>query len=308
MSNTVASKNKLLSSLVKNRYIYLLLLPGTVYYLLFCYFPMYGVTLAFKQFQISQGILWSPWIGLDNFREIFRLSDFWTAVGNTLVISLQRLLIEFPVPILLALLINEVMSNRLKRFFQTVFTFPNFLSWIVVSGIVFSLLSDGGTVNRLLATFGMEKQTLLMDPAFFRPLLYLSNVWKAAGWTSIIYLAAISSINPELYESAIIDGAGRFKQTLHITWPGIRSTAAILLILAVGNIMNAGFDQIFNMYNVSVYNVADIIDTYIFRRTFQLGSDFGTSTAVGLFKSVINAILLFGANYIVKLFGEESLL
>jgi putative aldouronate transport system permease protein len=303
-----ASRSKLLGNVLKNRYIYLLLLPGVLYYILFSYLPMYGITLAFKEFQINHGILGSPWVGLDNFKEIFKLSDFWVAFWNTILISIQRLLIEFPCPILLALLINEVTSNRLKRIFQTVFTFPNFLSWIVVSGIVFSLLSDGGTVNRILVSLGAQKQTLLMDPAFFRPLLYLSNIWKTAGWTSIIYLAAIASISPELYESATIDGAGRFKQMLHITWPGMRGTAAILLILAVGNIMNAGFDQIFNMYNVSVYSVSDIIDTYIFRRTFQLGSDFGTSTAIGLFKSVINAFLLFGANSIVKLFQEESLL
>jgi len=300
-------KSVLFKKLNRYKYIYLLLLPGVLYYLIFSYIPMYGVTLAFKEFQIKRGILGSPWIGFVNFYDIFRLDDFWQAFVNTIAISLQRLLIEFPVPIVLALLINEVTGKKLKRFYQTVYTFPNFLSWIVVSGIVFSVLSDDGLLNRILIALGEQKQSLLMDAKYFRPVLYATSIWKSAGWTSIIYLAAISSINVELYEAATIDGAGQFSQTLHITWPGIRSTVAIMFILAVGNVMNAGFDQIFNMYNPSVYDVSDIIDTYIYRRTFQLGSDFGTSTAVGLFKSVINMILLLSANLAVKRIGEEGI-
>jgi putative aldouronate transport system permease protein len=308
ISTEKQAKNKLIANIIKNKYIYLLLLPGTVYFIIFSYYPMYGITLAFKQFQYNSGILFSPWIGLQNFKDIFVLPEFWSAFTNTITISLQRLLIEFPVPIILALLLNEVISSKAKRFFQTVYTFPNFLSWVVVSGIVFSLLSDDGSVNHILIALGYSKQSLLMNSSLFRPLLYVSSIWKSAGWSAIIYLAAITSINPELYESAIIDGAGRFKQMRYITWPEIRGTVSIMLILAIGNIMNAGFDQIFNMYNAAVYNTADIIDTYIYRRTFQLGSDFGTSTAIGLFKSVINAALLFGSNFIVKKLGEEGLM
>lgn len=301
------SKSIFLRKVVKYKYIYLLLLPGVLFYVIFSYIPMYGVTLAFKEYQIKPGIFGSPWIGFANFRDIFRLDDFWKAFFNTLTISFQRLLVEFPIPILLALLLNEVTGRKLKRFYQTVYTFPNFLSWIVVSGIAFSILSDDGVLNQILVALGGQKQSLLMDTALFRPVLYIAGIWKSAGWTSIIYLAAISSINPEIYEAAIIDGASRFQQLIHITWPGIRSTAAIMFILAVGNVMNAGFDQIFNMYNASVYDVADIIDTYIYRRTFQLGSDFGTSTAVGLFKSVINLALLLAANLSVKRIGEEGI-
>jgi putative aldouronate transport system permease protein len=295
------------TTMYKYRYIYLLLLPGFAFYLIFSYFPMYGITLAFKDFQINKGILHSPWVGVANFKEIFRLDDFWLAFSNTLIISFQRLLVEFPVPIVLALLLNEVQKSRLKRFYQTVYTFPNFLSWIVVSGIVFSLLSDNGVVNHALVALGGRKQSIMMNSRYFRPLLYVSSIWKSAGWSSIIYLAAISSINPELYEAATIDGADRFRQLLHVTWPGIRSTAAVLLILAVGNVMNAGFDQIFNMYNASVYQTTDIIDTYIYRRTFQLGDSFGTSTAVGLFKAAINLTMLLTANFLSKRIGEEGI-
>lgn len=290
------------------KYVYLLLLPGVLYYLIFAYYPMYGITMAFKDFQINKGITGSPWVGMAHFEEIFRLDDFWTAFRNTLSISYQRLLIEFPAPIILALLLNEITSNKWRRFFQTVFTFPNFLSWVVVSGIILSILSDGGILNQILIAFGGEKQSLLMEEGYFRSILYLSSIWKSAGWTAIIYLAAITSINPEIYEAAKVDGAGRLQQIVSVTWPGIRSTVAVLFVLAVGNVMNAGFDQILNMYNPAVYGTADIIDTYIYRRTFQLGSDFGSSTAVGLFKSVINLALLLIANYGVKKMGENGII
>lgn len=300
-------KQKLIKQILYHKYIYLLLLPGVLYYVIFSYVPMYGITLAFKEFRINEGILGSPWVGLQNFEQIFRMPDFWNAFRNTLVISFQRLLFEFPAPIILALVLNEVSNNKLKRFYQTVFTFPNFLSWVVVSGILINLFGDSGIINNVLTMFGGEKQNVLMQPDAFRPLLYLSSIWKSAGWSAIIYLSAITSISPELYEAASVDGANRFQKVLHITWPGIRGTVCIMLILAVGGIMNAGFDQIFNLYNASTMEVGDIIDTYIYRRTFQLGSDFGSSTAVGLFKSVINLILLLTANLIVTRAGEEGL-
>ena len=293
-------------NVVRNRYIYLLLLPGVVFFIIFSYVPMYGVTLAFKEFKIGKGVLGSPWVGFANFVTVFRLEDFWRSVSNTVIISLQRLLIEFPVPIILALMLNEVSRSGLKKFYQTVLTFPNFLSWIVVYGLVYGIFSDAGIANKVLISLGLAKQSLLTNPTWFRPLLYVSSIWKSAGWLSIIYLAAISSIDPELYSAALVDGANRFQQTLHVTWPGMRSTVAILLILQVGNMMNAGFDQIFNMYNVSVYSVSDIIDTYIFRRSLVTAQDFGGSTAIGLFKSLINFCLLVGANAIVKRFGEEG--
>ena len=291
----------------RDRYIYLLLLPGVIFLIIFNYIPMYGITLAFKKYMVSDGILGSPWIGFVNFEKLFRLPDFWRAFFNTIIISLQRLVFEFPVSIILALLLNEVRNIFAKRFMQTVFTFPHFLSWIVVTGITINLLADNGLINVILVTLGHEKQSLLSTPSFFRALLYITSNWKGAGWVAIIYLASITSINNELYEAAVIDGANRFKQTLYVTWPGIRSTVAIMFILAIGNTMNAGFDQIFNMYNAAVYSVADIMETYIYRRAFSTGSDFGAATAVTLFRAIINFTLLISANWIIRIFGEEGL-
>ncbi|MCL2059230.1 MAG: ABC transporter permease subunit [Oscillospiraceae bacterium] len=298
---------KLAQQIWRDRLIYFLLLPGVVFFIIFNYIPMYGITLAFKKYMVGDGILGSPWIGFSNFEKLFKLPDFWRAFTNTIVISLQRLVFEFPVPIILALLLNEVRRNIPKRFMQTVFTFPNFLSWIVVAGLTFNILADNGLVNVILVTLGHEKQSLLTTPSFFRPLLYFTSNWKSAGWVAIIYLASITSINYELYEAAVIDGANRFKQTIYVTWPGIRSTVAIMFILAIGNTMNAGFDQIFNLYNPVVYDVADIMETYIYRRAFSTGSDFGAATAVTLFRAVINFTLLLLANFVVRFIGEEGL-
>jgi putative aldouronate transport system permease protein len=270
--------------------------------------PMYGVILAFKEFDFSKGIFGSPWIGLQNFKEIFADPDFARAFFNTIIISLGRLLIEFPIPIVTAILINEIVGSRTRRFFQTVFTFPHFLSWVVVSGILFIFLGSDGMANQMFRAMGLGEINFLGDSSTFRALLFLSDSWKEMGYSSIIYLAAIAGINPELYEAAHIDGAGRMRQALSITWPSIRGTVAVLFILAVGNAMNGGFDQILNLYNPSVYDVSDIIDTYIYRRTFTLGSTFGSSTAIGLFKSVINMALLFLANYLVKRSGEKGLM
>ena len=282
------------------RYIYLMLLPLALYYIIFSYGPMYGATLAFKTFDYSKGIIGSPWIGFKNFTDLIFDFNFRSAFVNTLLISFGRIIFEFPVPIILALLINEVRSVRYKRFVQTVFTFPHFISWVIVTGIVFNLLSDQGVLNQILTVMGAQKANLLTEPSTFRALLYISDNWKEAGWGTIIYLATISSINIELYEAARVDGAMRFQMIRYITWPALRSVMGLMLILSIANCMNAGFDQIFNMYNAAVYNVSDIIDTFIYRRTFIDFMDFGSSTAVGLFKSVINLILLFTANFTVK--------
>jgi putative aldouronate transport system permease protein len=291
----------------KSRYLYILLLPTLLYYLLFQYFPMYGILLAFKEYHIREGILGSPWIGLHNFEELVKQSDFWRAFQNTIIISVGRIVLEFPAAILLALLINEVAKQKLKRFYQTVYTFPHFISWVIVSGIMFNFLSSEGILNQIIAFLGYDKQTFLTDPGLFRPIIFLSNIWKEVGWSAIIYLAAIAGINPELYEAARVDGANRFQQLMAITWPSIRGTAAILLILAVGNSLNGGFEQIFNMYNPGVYNTGDIIDTYVYRSAFNDGTSFGVSTAIGLFKAVLNFALLYAANFMVKRLGEEGL-
>jgi putative aldouronate transport system permease protein len=214
---------------------------------------------------------------------------------------------EFPAAIIVALLINEVAKAKLKRFYQTVYTFPHFISWVIISGIMLNFLGESGVLNQIIAALGFDKVTFLTDPSLFRPIVFLSNMWKEVGWSAIIYLAAIASINPELYEAAYVDGANRYQQMKAITWPSIRGTAAILLILAVGNTMSVGFEQIYNLYNAGVYETGDILDTYIYRTGFTDGASFGVTTAVGLFKAVINCTLLFTANYTVKKLGGEGL-
>lgn len=298
--------NQLWKEIVKHKYLYVLVAPLVIFYIIFTYIPMYGIVLAFKEFDYSKGILGSPWNHFHNFSEVFGNPEFWSAFRNTILISLGRLIIEFPIPIVLALLLNEISKGRMTRIYQTVFTFPHFISWVVLSGIIVGIFSDQGLYNQILTVIGLEKKSVLTDGPSFTAVLFLSNIWKEAGWSCILYLAAIAGINPELYEAAAVDGANRFQQMRAITWPVVRSAAAILLILAVGQTMNGGFDQIFNMYNPAVYKYTDILDTYVYRSAFTDSTGFGFATTVGLLKSVINFALLFGANYLVKTIGKEE--
>jgi putative aldouronate transport system permease protein len=293
----------LLRRIYAHRYYYLLFLPVVVLYVLFSYLPLYGVQLAFKDLNFAKGIWGSPWAanhGLEHFVDLLVNHAFIKALRNTLVISVQRIIFEFPIPIILALLINELRNRRVRRIYQTIFTFPHFLSWIVVTGVFINLLSSAGVLNELIVALGGKRLTLLTQQSTFRGLLYATDNWKEAGWGTVIYLAAISGINPELYEAAIVDGARRGALVRYITWPAIMSVIGIMLILNIANLMNAGFDQIFNMYNAAVYDKVDIIDTFIYRRTFVTGLDFASSTAIGLFKSVINFLLLFVGNTVVR--------
>ncbi|QNK60282.1 MULTISPECIES: sugar ABC transporter permease [Paenibacillus] len=303
------TKKQLWKTMLQHKYFYLMVIPVLAWYALFAYAPMYGVTLAFKTFDYSGGILGSPWIGFEHFQKIWSDADFQTAFKNTIIISLMKMLINFPMPIVLAILLNEFSRNTAKRFFQTVLTFPHFISWVVLAGIITSILSRDGVFNQIIMAFGFDSIAPLTDKETFRPLLYITHMWREVGWDSIIYLAALAGINPELYEAAEMDGANRFKRLLHIAWPGIKSTVAILLILHVGQLLTQGasFEQIFNLYSSPVYEVADVVDTYIYRTSFQIGGDFGYMTAAGLIKSVISLVLLVLANTIVKRMGEEGL-
>ena len=302
---SINRKNTLGKKIWQNKYMYLLFLPMLIYLLVFCYYPMYGVILAFKDFNYAKGIIASPWAkeyGMNNFIKLFRNPRFFAALKNTLIISTGRIIFEFPFPVILALLINEIRSSKFKRITQTVYTFPHFISWIIVYGLFFNIFSSDGIFNQLIALMGFERTSLLSNPDTFRPLLYISDNWKEMGWSAIIYLASITGISPELYEAARIDGASRRQLVWHITFPCIGGTIAIMFVLTVANLMNAGFDQIFNMYNAAVYEVSDIIDTLIYRMTFKdpNSAGFGYTTAMGLFKSVINFALLIVANGIVK--------
>ena len=282
------------------RWLYLLILPGVLYFVVWHYMPMEGILLAFKKYNARLGIWGSEWVGLKNFQRIFITPAAIKAILNTVRVSLSRLVIEFPAPIILALLLNEVVGKRFKKVLQTVYTFPHFLSWVVVSIIVSNFLSNAGFFNSLLRELGFESVNFLADKALFRPLIYFTSIWKEVGWSSIIYMAAIANVDPALYEAAELDGAGRLQQAWHITVSSIRDTIVLMFIMSVGSMMNAGFDQIFNMSNDVVKEAGQIIDTYVYDITFLSAPNYGFSTAVEVFKAVINLILMLLANKVSK--------
>lgn len=296
-----------LTLLSRQKYLFLLLLPGLVYFIVFKYIPMYGIVLAFKEFNPLDGILGSPWAGLRYFQRIFQSDAVLHVVFNTLRISLLNLLFGFPAPIVFALLLNEVMRTKVKRIFQTISYLPHFLSWVVISGLIFQLLSPSyGLYGYISKLFGWKTEVLLAQPGTFLPILVISNIWKEFGYGSVIYLAAIAGISGELYEAAKMDGAGRFKQMRHITLPSLLPVISILFILQLGHVLDAGFDQIMNLYNPLVYGVADIIDTYVYRiglADFQ----YSFGTAVGLCKGAVAMILVLSANWIVRKLTDHSI-
>lgn len=297
----------LLTEIWKNRMTYTLLIPGLIWLILFAYMPMGGLSLAFKHYKANMGIWGSPWVGLENFTYVFRDPSFANAVWRTLYLNIIKLVIQFPFPILLALLLNELRMKRSKKLFQTVFTFPQFLSWIIVSGVVINVLSYDGLVNSALSLLGLPTINFLGSEKMFLPMLILTDIWKSTGWGAIIYLAAISGIDQDQYESAQIDGASRMQQMFKITLPNIMPTIMIMFILAVGGLMSSGFDQIFNLANAATKNVSEVLDVYIYRVTFQSATDFSFSTAVSLFRSLVNMILLVLADRVSKMMGGDGL-
>ena len=293
-------KNPLLRSIIKNRYIYLMLLPVVAFYVIFSYVPMYGIVLAWKNYRHTMGILGSPWVGWENFEVVFRNAGMIPAIRNTIVISLLKLVICFPAPIILALLLNEVTSRIFKRSAQTIVYLPNFISWVIIGGLVKTMFAiDDGLVNNILEALGIGRINFLLDSKYFYFLLIGSELWKSTGWGTVIYIAAISGIDPTLYEAAKIDGCKRFGLVRFITFPCILPIIAVMLIMQISNIMNAGFDSVYNLYNKTVYDVADIIDTLVYRLGVSDG-EIEQSTAVGLFKNVINFILLLTGNWLTK--------
>ena len=303
-----AHKTKPLSLRIwEARYLYLLLLPLLAFLIVFKYYPMVGLQIAFKKYSAKLGIWGSKWIGLDNFQRLFISPDAIRAIKNTLIISFERLIFEFPVPIMLALLINEMPGRKLKRTYQTILTFPHFLSWVIVASILNNFLANTGALNSLIVSLGGQPVSFLATPEIFRPILYFTANWKHMGYSSIIYIAAIAGIDPSLHEAAIVDGAGRLRRIWNITLPCIRSTIIVLFIMQVGHIMDAGFDQTFNMMNDAVKPVADILDTYVYWITFKATPSYGFSAAVGMFKSVINFAMLFVADRVIKLLGGNGM-
>jgi putative aldouronate transport system permease protein len=297
----------LFQRILLNWEIYLMALPGLILLMIFRYLPMYGITVAFKDFNVIKGIMGSPWIGFENYIRLMSSSEFKRAFTNTLTISVLRMLFGMPLPILLALSLNEVRNLLYKRSIQTIVYIPHFISWVVVAGIFIDLLSPStGLINRLIESLGGTRIFFMTSLRWIRTVVVGSEVWKESGWGAIIYLAAITSVDPELYQAASIDGAGRLRQTIHITMPAIKGTFIVLLIMRMGAMMGANFEQIYMLYNPIVYAKIDVIDTYVFRTTFDT-LDFGYTTAAGLFSQVIGCILLMTSNTIVKRMGGRGM-
>lgn len=295
-------------SIWKNRMIYMLLLPGVLWYVIFCYLPMGGLSLAFKTYKANLGIWGSPWVGLQNYEFVFRDPAFFDSIGRTLSINLGRMIFEFPFPILLALFINEIRCGKYQKFVQTVCTFPHFLSWIVIAAVLQNFLGSDGMINRLVQMAGGDPVGFLSTPGLFQPMLYLTAIWKSSGWNAIIYLAAISGIDTEQFEAAEIDGCSRWQRIWYLTLPSIVPTICIMCILTMGNLMTAGFDQIFNLNNAAVNSVSETLDMYIYRVTFQSSSDFGFSSAVSLLRSIMNLFFLVIADRGSRLMGGNGLM
>ncbi len=295
-----------LIDLKKYRYIYLMSIPVVIYYILFHYLPMYGAIISFKNFSPGLGIWGSPWVGFQNFEDFFTGPYFFRIFRNTVLINFYQLIFNFPAPILLALLLNEITSNKFKRVVQTVSYMPHFISIMVICGLIIDFTAKDGIINDLVAFFGVERQSMLLNPGLFQPIYVLSGIWQEIGWGSIIYLAALSSIDTEQYEAARIDGATRWQQMWNITLPGIMPTIIIMLILRIGSMMNLGFEKIILLYNPSIYETADVISSYVYRKGL-LEFSYSYSSAVGLFNSVINFVLLLSANKISRKVNEVSL-
>ncbi len=285
----------------------LIILPGVIYFAVFCYGPMYGILMAFKDYNISKGVWGSPWVGLKHFKELVNSVYFGRLVKNTFLLSIEQLFWSFPIPIAFALLINEIKRKRFQRLAQTAAYLPHFVSVVVVVGILKDLLaSDGGVLTQLFSAFGVAPKNYFNLPSAFRTLYVSSGVWQEFGWNSIIYVAAISGIDQQMYESAALDGAGRWQRLIHITLPSIAPTIILLLILNMGNMLNIGYEKVILMYNAATYSTADIFSTYVYRKGL-LNAQYSFASAVGLANSVINVIILLTANFMAKKTTDTSI-
>lgn len=298
---------KLLQYLRREGALYVMLFLPIAYYILFHYVPIYGVTIAFKDYNPFLGIMESEWVGLDIFREIFRMKEFSRAVRNTLVLNLINVVLGFPVPVILAIMLNELRSNRLKKVYQTLIYLPHFISWVIIGGLVYQIFSESyGLLTSFLHLFGLEPIPFLSSKPHWIVLYFMTNVWQSAGWGTIVYLAAITSIDPQIYEAAIVDGCKKFHMIWNITIPSIKSTIVVMFILTIGKIMNIGLDQPMMMGNVLVEDVSDVISTFVYRVGIQSGK-FSIGTAIGLFQSVISVVMVLLSNFVANKLGEEGI-
>jgi len=290
----------------KNWILYVMILPVIAYFAIFHYAPMYGVLVAFKNYNIVKGVIGSPWVGLKWFEKFLTDPYFWKVVRNTLLLSIYNILWGFPVPIILAVMLNELKAGKFKKTVQSITYLPHFISTVVLCGMIVNILSSDGLFNQIVKAFGGTPKQLLMYPEYFRTIYVVSGIWQKAGWTSIIYLAALTGIDSEILDAATIDGANRIQRILHVTIPAITPTIATLLIMDLGKMMNLGYEKVLLLYNGSTYETADIIATYVYRRGI-LQNSFSYATAVGLFQTVIGVILIVSANKIAKKLSDISL-
>lgn len=315
-SETVLSKGKKTRkplgktlSLIRSEYhLYLMFLPVILYYVVFRYLPMIGsLVIGVTDYNIYKGILGSTFVGIENFKEFLHNIYFWRLIRNTLAINFLNLIFAFPAPILFALLLNEITVKPLKRVVQTISYLPHFISTVIIASMLITFLSPGtGLINNIIASFGGERTAFLLKAEYFWGVMTVEAIWKGLGWGAIIYLASLTGINPELYEAAIMDGAGRLKQVRHITLPGIAPTIIVMLLLRIGHLLEVGYELIILIYNPSIYSTADVISSYVYRRGI-LEASYSFSTAVGLFQSVIGLLLVVGANKLAKKFSETSI-
>nr|MDH3153516.1 sugar ABC transporter permease [Bacillus licheniformis] len=300
-------KTRFWEKLLQQKYLYLMILPGLIYFLLFKYVPMWGIVIAFQDYQPFLGITGSEWVGFKHFERLFTEPTFFMLLKNTLILFFLNLVVFFPIPIILALLLNEVRVALFKKFVQTLIYIPHFMSWVIVVSLSFVLLTvDGGLINEIIAYFGGEKINFLLNESWFRPMYILQVIWREAGWSTIIYLAAITAVDPQLYEAAKMDGANRLRRMWHVTLPAIRSVIVVLLILKIGDTLELGFEHVYLLLNATNREVAEIFDTYVYTAGLKQGQ-FSYSTAVGLFKATVGLILVVFANRMAKKFGEEGI-
>lgn len=303
----LGSRGTLWNRIWEHKVLYLFALPCVVSLLVFCYYPMYGALLAFKDYKYNLGIMGSPWVGMKQFTTFISSPEFWMTIKNTLIISGLKLLFGFPAPIILALLLNEVSKTKFKRAIQTMSYLPNFVSWVVVVSIMNIIFTPyGGIVNNMREFFGMEPLFIMGMKEAFYPLVIFSDIWKNVGWGSIVYLSALSGVSQELYEAATIDGAGKLKSTWYITLPCIKGTIGIMLIFAIGGLLNAGFDQVLLLQQPANNQISEILDTYILKTGLAYGR-FEYATAIGLFKSLFSFLMMVGANFVSKKLLEVGL-
>lgn len=310
---SVPSKMKLkkqitwLQRVKRDKWLYLLLLPGLLYFLIFKYLPMWGIVIAFQNYSPFLGVFESEWVGFEHFKNFFQNPDFFRLLRNTFTFAVLDLVFFFPAPIILALLLNELRSHLYKRTVQTLIYVPHFMSWVIIASITYIFFTtSGGVVNEIVSYFYGKEINFLSAPEWFRPLIMGQIIWKETGWGTVIFLAALASVDQELYDAAIVDGAGRFRRLWHVTLPAVRSTIIVLLILRLGNFLDTGFQQIYLMTNSLNRDVADVFDTYVYFVGVTQGA-YSYSTAVGLFKAVVGIILVLGANRLAKKLGQDGI-